>query len=204
MDQAGPGRVQGPGAPRHPRRRGRHLGGRGKRRARAGRRRRGHRHPREEGPLLRGTLRVGAGAGPPRVVRSHCSHRAARRDGDLGRDHLPRGGRPRRPIARRARRRPRAPNAVPGDLQRRQRRATGRLEGPFAAHGHPARMGRRRLRAGGAAGRRSRPPWREPHLGSAGPRGTRPRQPLLGPRSGRCAASSRCRCTSTSGRASPR
>ena len=47
-------------------------------------------------------------------------------------------------------------------------------------------------------------PRREHDVRPAGPRRPRPRQPRRGTRSGRCAPTSSCRCTSTSAPASPR
>ena len=104
-----------------------------------------------QGPLVRGPLRVGDRAGARGRVRPRRAHGAARRDRHLGADHLPRRGRPRRPEARRSRARRRTAQPLPRDLQRRQRRAPGRVGRPAAADGDPARVGHRRVRARGAA-----------------------------------------------------
>ena len=63
-----------------------------------------------------------------------------------------------------------AAQPLPRDLQRRQRRAPGRVGQPPAADGDPARVGHRRVRARGAAREEPRPARRQPHLRSAGPR----------------------------------
>ena len=83
---------------------------------------------------------------------------------------------------RRARRR--AAQRLPRDLQRRERRAPGRVGQPAAADGDPARVGHRRVRARSAARARARPARREPHVGPAGPRLARPRRAARGIRCG--------------------
>ena len=98
----------------------------------------------------------------------------------------------------------RAAHALPRDLQRRERRDPGRVRQPAAADGDPARVGRRRVRARGAARERPRSARREPHVRSAGPRCARPREPRVGPGVGGVQLAARCRCTSTSARASRR
>ena len=131
--------------------------------------------------------------------------RAHGRDRHLGADHLSRAwsGSAARTSASLVRRR-RVAHAVPRDLQRRQRRAPGRVGQPAAADGAPARVGRRRVRARGApreaasaCAASTSPPIRKT---SARPTSRAGR----GIRSGRRAARWSCRCTSTSVRASRR
>ena len=93
---------------------------------------------------------------------------------------------------------------LPRDLQRRQRRDAGRVGRPAAADGDPARVGHRRVRARGAARARPRPARREHHVGPAGPRRARPREPRVGSAVGGVRRRWSCRCTSTSAPASRR
>ena len=93
---------------------------------------------------------------------------------------------------------------VDRDLQRRHGRDPGRLRQPAPAAAADAGVGRRLVRRRGQARRGARRARRQHDLRPAGPRRARPRQPRRGTRSGRCAPTSTCRCTSTSAPASPR
>ena len=91
---------------------------------------------RQQGPLVRGALRVGdrAGVHAARVRPASRGCELMDEIGHLGADRLPRRRRPRRPAPRRASCDDAAlRDAVPRDLQRRQRRAAGRVGQPAAA-----------------------------------------------------------------------
>ena len=161
---------------------------------------------RQQGPVVRGPLRVGDRAGPRRgaTTRSPASQ-LLDEIGDLGAGHLPGRRRPRR--AERS-----ATSCTTSRCATSASRSSTTRNAEIQAESGNRLLPMAILPAWDidacvrevAARARPRPARREPHVRSAGPRRARPREPRVGPGVGSVRSLGTCRCTSTSARASRR
>ena len=206
VDEARARVVEGSRPARRPRSTARRRGSSRRRRPRPRRRRRRRRQARQEGPLVRRPVRVGdrRRSTRPRTTPSRgwsCWTRSGIWAQIIFPGVVGLGGQSLGDIVQDVALR----NALPRDLQRRQRRAAGRVRATGCCRWRSCPRGTStRACAKRNAPTEPRSARREPHLGSAGPRCRPTSRTARGIRCGRRAARSSCRCTSTSAPASRR